>query len=793
MTNTRWNLDQINRNRKNPDNFSDIIDIQEQTEAWIDNLKQSTIDSSLSTASTKSDLAVEKTWLKYERDIHTLVWFLSVVDKLLQEIDDTKKWISKKWLSKAWKQGMKEAKFKLNQYEKQLKNKKKALLKQKRAEIYDNDVANLKNSWQQVNLIREEIGMAQRGEYKNIASYLYNSPENAKKSNKRQASNLEFNQKFQEELKTWAISTIFNWNTQKTNDFFRRIAQWEYTQADYQIYERNSAILNPCFQRYGIAIPNNPRWSNWWRRVILLNTEQGNNLWWRTERVSRTVHRSTNYENMDWWETFKQWWISGILDKALSNCNNLTSWQRETWKNLWVLAWVWVWIFWLYKFFTNKKLNFWQKAWITVWTIFGTEVLLWETPLSLFNKLMSGWLSRDEMKNKFGNAISGLGNSNSGTGDILGWTEWVQWQTVESAWETIVPAMYSMMIFNSSTKKRDIDKMTQTFKDNKNRKTFYQKSCNKLQKEYGTEAMETFRATFSDQFDEEKRKNRLATFGVTDATSQNEAIYWLANNATMNKIILEKFQTENWLIITNREALNNYIQSKKVNNQPIDVDDLKSHINNNWKDRFKVNEKATNTERPEDIQDKETLCNQVESLEIDDQKKSKLKIAIQRFYDGRSIESKPKLSDFSLTMDRNFVVLTSHWWYKSTIDIDKNEIVGFWNGIRFTNLDELLNTADLSNKILESQKWKTPKSLPAFQYKWPTTIFENWIWKGGRWIYFNDAEIWRRNFNFDTRVLSGGWWWTTGEIETLSNHLEDYADYLSKRWLEENKHTQKTD
>jgi outer membrane protein assembly factor BamD (BamD/ComL family) len=82
-----------------------------------------------------------------------------------------------------------------------------------------------------------------------------------------------------------------------------------------------------------------------------------------------------------------------------------------------------------------------------------------------------------------------------------------------------------MMIFNSSTKKRDIDKMTQTFKDNKNRKTFYQKSCNKLQKEYGTEAMETFRATFSDQFDEEKRKNRLATFGVTDATSQNEAIY----------------------------------------------------------------------------------------------------------------------------------------------------------------------------------------------------------------------------------------------------------------------------
>jgi hypothetical protein len=68
--------------------------------------------------------------------------------------------------------------------------------------------------------------------------------------------------------------------------------------------------------------------------------------------------------------------------------------------------------------------------------------------------------------------------------------------------------------------------MTQTFKDNnENRKTFYEKSCTKLEKEYGTQAMECFRATFSDQFDEEKWNNRLASFGVTNATAQNESIY----------------------------------------------------------------------------------------------------------------------------------------------------------------------------------------------------------------------------------------------------------------------------
>jgi hypothetical protein len=57
---------------------------------------------------------------------------------------------------------MNNAKFKLNQYEKQLKNKKKTLLKQNKAEIYDNDIDHLRNLRQQLEYVREEIGMAQR-------------------------------------------------------------------------------------------------------------------------------------------------------------------------------------------------------------------------------------------------------------------------------------------------------------------------------------------------------------------------------------------------------------------------------------------------------------------------------------------------------------------------------------------------------------------------------------------------------------------------------------------------------
>jgi hypothetical protein len=52
---------------------------------------------------------------------------------------------------------MDEAKNKLNQYEKILKGKKKTLKKQKTAEVYDSDISNLRNMWEQTNKVREDI------------------------------------------------------------------------------------------------------------------------------------------------------------------------------------------------------------------------------------------------------------------------------------------------------------------------------------------------------------------------------------------------------------------------------------------------------------------------------------------------------------------------------------------------------------------------------------------------------------------------------------------------------------
>ena len=110
-----------------------------------------------------------------------------------------------------------------------------------------------------------------------------------------------------------------------------------------------------------------------------------------------------------------------------------------------------------------------------------------------------------------------------------------------------------------------------------------------------------------------------------------------------------------------------------------------------------------------DFTNKEKLNSKVDALPLNDQQKSELKTALESFYDERTISSKPNPNDFDLKIENWKLVLTSHWWYEAEIDLDKKELIWFWSWNSFTNLSDLLNVADLSNKILETQKWKTIK------------------------------------------------------------------------------------
>ncbi len=675
------------------DNFSNTWrQTIEQTQAWIDNLRQSTIDSSISNVWIKSDLTIQQREIEYERDIHTLVWFLSVADKLLEEIEDTKSWLSKKWLSKAWKKTIDEAKTKLSQYEKQLKAKRKALVKQGRAEIYENDVAHLRNLREQVNKVRQDIWMWQWWDFASTASYLYNSPEIARTSNRHQADNLEFEQKLQTEVKDWAILHIFNWVEHKANEFYRRIAEWRYSRADYELFITNSSTLTPSFQRCGISIPTRPIQSSW-----------------RVERVSWTTRRSVDYSNMNWKETLEKWWVAGVLDKLLSNCSNMTPWQRDTRKTLWVLGILgWV-LYGQYKFYTSK--NIWRKTkiWLTILPIFGSQFLTWEDPITLFKKLMTGWLSIDELKNKFGNAIWWLSAS---------WSE---------AAETTVPAMQSMMIFNSWATAGDVQQMTRTFRtDNNNRKNFYQQSCDKMQREWWALATESFQAIFSEDFDEEKRKNWLASFWITWSTSNSETVHNLAENANTNKVILERFLSDNNLKITTDPAkkaeLDAYVQWKNEKNESIEVNDLKAHT-----DRFMPNnpDNQNPTQPSNNPQNPEQQNNQ--NIEITN---NTLKISVEKWlsklfkhfrwiywnkikYIKVTEKHIPEYSPWITSDILSRSIQKS--WNSITIDISDNNLKNVYDNAveKLASWQGLLNviSAWTVSKEIRNHKWNKIKSL----------------------------------------------------------------------------------
>ena len=722
----------------NPTDALDVKknDVKDETGENIENLSNNIINQQLELAEVKSEAAIIQAEFKKEQEIKNYDNFLTVLSKLLEYIDYTRKWLSTKWQNKAWRETMRQAKGKLNNYEKALKRKIDWLSAQKGAEIFDADISDAREIFQKINEVRYDIGRWQWWEFSNIATILYNSPEEIRKANRSQERAKKFETTLTEEMKDGAILKIFNDNGQEAKNFYRRISEWNYTNTDYAIYTAHADILSPSFQRCGIIIvdPNiNP------------------------SEKQENVPISVDYSNQSWWETFKKWWIAAGLDRLLSNCNNLTPWQRNTRKTIWVLAGFWAWIFWLYKFFTSKKLNFWQKAWITAGTILGTQILTWEWPLSLFNKLMTWWLSWDELRSKFWNAF---------------WSAWKTW--VEEFDYTIAPAMYSMMIFNSNTKVSDIHDMTNRFKQNNDEwKIFYQQSITKLNDKYWwASTVEYFRTTFSDQFDEWKRKAWLASFWVTDNTNANESLYGLSNNATMNATILNKFKSENWLKETNNKAkkaeLQQYINDKKAKNQPIDIDDLTYHLN----DWFIIDNEATFTDRDVDKKRKENFVNQIDGLSIDDTKKAELKTAIQKFYDERTIESKPLISDFELKMDGNLLVVKSHKWKETKIDLEQRELVWFWAEIKFTDIADLLDAADLTNYILSLQKWKDIANLPPFKYK-----------AERRGICFNDADLF--SINFDTKILSI--WTAKHKINALSKDLDGYSSYLSDRRLQDNK------
>lgn len=687
-----------------------------------------------------------ESWLK---DIHTYDWYIAALNQLLKDINDYEQWIDLTWNSSSRKT-MKISNKKLQQYKKDIQNKKQALENERiqwwKNIIYENEITKLLERKTEIDKIHEDIRTWQNWDFSDEASFPYNSPESTKTANRNKKEAIKFEQKFKNELKNAAILEIFEWNQENAIQFYKRIAEWNYTQADYNIYMAYATDLWPSFNRCGIAAPSKIPSSH--------------------ERYNQWTAWSIDYSNLTLWESFKQWWAAWALDNLLSHCNNLTPWQRDTRKTLGTLWIIWWAIYWWIKFLKSKKMWFRGKAWIIAGTFLGTEVLLWETPISLFNKFLSGWLSREEIKNRFGHSF---------------WKAADQYQLYEYGF---TPAACALMVFNGWTTVKDIRELTQNFKDSPTaRRDFYQQAETKLQHQ-SPQCLEIFRSTFPSNinFDETKWNTRLASFWVTNNSNENTHVYEIATCITMNASVIEKFKTQNWLKDTDnsvkKDEFKEFQRTKKEKNEVITEEELQTHIN----DWFDTNEKATYSTRKEDIDNINTLKSQVEWLWLEEDQKKAINDAVEKFYNERTIESKPNLSKFTLNIssDKKTLTVKSHNEHETQIDLTSKTIKNLWNdnGISFADLSEALDAADLTNKILSITKSHKPSELPPFKYE-----------KIRKGICFNDNSLSRDdlkfwNMDFDTKIL---------KINRLKNRwnidkeAETYANYLSERWKADNK------
>lgn len=366
---------------------------------------------------------------------------------------------------------------------------------------------------------------------------------------------------------------------------------------------------------------------------------------------------------------------------------------------------------------------FWAKAWITAWTIFWSQALTWEWPISLFNKLITGGFSTNELKNKFGNAI---------------WWLWFSWSEVA---ETTVPTMQSMMVFNSWATAWEVQEMSQTFRrSNSNRRNFYNQSCDKIRNEYWEPAMQGFQTTFSDDFDEEKRKNWLASFWITESTDSKKTVYELSTNAYMNNVAFEKFLADNKVKVTanpdKKAELDNYIKSKNEKGESIDINELKAH-NNDWfmkesdwktpdttpvKDQDSKQKEEnpkpennnpnpeTHEENPEEQIEKEVeeaLWNGLENIYAHFEPKIKRINKVPIMKDIKKTDITKRFPELKKTIKSEFITIKNN---EATINIDESKISNIFNDF----LKKLgWPSSTVPNYVKKAISWKSRSSIKA--------------------------------------------------------------------------------
>ena len=770
-----WSIDTKDSPAEQNDNFDkakkEVDKAQAEAKESGEALQGIVVDSATIKLDAKSSTYINQQETQATIDLETYNWYTEVLTQLIYEIDwciQTAKYTA--WLNQSWKQTLKTAKEKLRQYKDIMKNKKRMIehefnaknrLNKNNSDRYPLEVNISKAETDELKNIRfrrrqqieYDIKQWQSWKSSDTAPRPNQSIEQIKKWNRVEKDHIKYNIKLNEALQDTAFLRTIDNNQNVAREILQWIANNSLSDSQIIIIQANMNQLLPYFEQY-----------------------------WMRDQVHRCIQTrgwrySENYNiywNVDNKTAYKTGGIVGLANNLLIKAfPNAKPEQVSNLTNIAVAAgWIyaiyriWKWFFGKNKEITDKdgkviwyKRNLLWKTALLAWWYFVPQLLVWQDGYSLLWDMLTWKADFSELWYRTSNCLRFMKHN-----DPEVYSQMAPW----ILWMSLFPQKYTVS---------QVRTLQQSFSDENTRKQRYSATYNRLNKNNSALASE-FKNTFTEnQYNENEWKVFLAKLWITDKTSGDTVVF---NEAS--KTADKKTSFELWMKSQGKEKnpefkkqIDNYLKQEWEFNP--------NDLNPKW---FKDKTDAKYTMREEDFQNIENLNNQVDNLPLDSQKKSELKTALEEFYNERTLESKPNLNNFHLKFENGSLILKSNWLHECKINLETKEIVWFGPWITFSSLADLLNTADLSNKILETQKGKIALWEPIFEYK-----------PERKWICFNDANnlrqdiITRNNTWYDTRILSTARQWKirlqNNKNVIMYNHPKEYAQYLSNRWVRENK------
>jgi len=454
-------------------------------------------------------------------------------------------------------------------------------------------------------------------------------------------------------------------------------------------------------------------------------------------------------------EAFEKWWLKWILKKTFDMFPNMTEQQKGSWSEVLFLWWMGFGLFKLWKrFFTWSKNEkgektwpwFWWRLGIVWWIFLGSNMLTGKSPIDIINRALTGWLSLDYLKWK--------------------WGKWCENASEYTKQTVINPLTTTLILWNKKISELDtiIDKTTFKIKD-------YDRQMKIAKIANDNDMITLLTQVWKDDPDGILEK-WLRQIGITPTNylslDQNNTVDDFYEIYIQNITTAESYRTTNNLEVV--DSKKDKLTSLITGGVLITDADLEK-LNQEWV--YKKSEIKT-TYTPEDVINRQALELKVDNI-TNLTEKDKVKEAIKAFYDYLPSDNK----NIDLTQTPKWIVFKTYG-YETLLDLNGKTVKDFKNAsgeYYFDNYFEIFKVANLTNRLKDIFKDKPAITVEPFHVdaKWD--------------IEFDNSE-WYRFRTFETTAISAWRWPFKSGLEKISPSIfkdnaqgkeakENYCKYLN--------------